>query len=138
MIEGERDYSHLFSYTNLFVLNNISDFNSKSFFNISNPAVILETIKKVRFRDCLPMKRSSILPTKFNVVKCLERYLHLNYEGIVTCKTDPKIWVNEKLRRFFNKKPNVLVLSHQTSQSSCFPLYYKLVRSAFQKKCIAA
>ena len=100
MIEGERDYSHLFSYTNLFVLNNISDFNSKSFFNISNPAVILETIKKVRFRDCLPMKRSSILPTKFNIVK----YLHFRLRGNCDIQNRPENLGLREIKKVFEHK----------------------------------
>ena len=104
MIEGERDQLHLFRYTNFFVLNKISDFNSKSFFNISNPAVILETIKKVRFRNCLPMKWSSILPTKFNIVKCLERYLHFRLRGNCDIQNRPENLGLREIKKVFKHK----------------------------------
>ena len=104
MIEGERDYLHLFSYTNLFVLNNISDFSSKSFFNINNPAVILETIKKVSFRDCLPVKRCSILRTKFNIVKCLERYLHFTLGGNCDIQNRPENLGLREIKEVFKYK----------------------------------
>ena len=127
MIEGERDQLHLFRYTNLFVLNNISDFNSKSFFNINNPAVILETIKKVRFRNCLPMKWSSILPTKFNIVKCLERYLHFRLRGNCDIQNRPenlglreiKKVFKHKTRRLGSKPSNFAILLFSSILQTC-------------------